>query len=110
MRSARDAPRTRVKPSAIGGFEAGESQPGKRLQGATRNVSTRFESLPSHSETPSEARRLEESSGGPASEASGTSSEHGSDGERSEPRDESDGGDTLVCEFDRTALSLKRPE
>ena len=69
------------------GFEAGESQPGKRLQGATRNVSTRFESLPSHSETPSEARRLGESSGGPASEASGTSSDHGSDGERSEPRD-----------------------
>jgi acyl dehydratase len=33
-----------------------------------------------------------------------------SSGERSEPRDESDDGDTLVCEFDRTALSLKKPE
>ena len=52
----------------------------------------------------------ETSSGGPADEASRTSSEHGSDGEPSEPRDGPDGEDTLVCEFDRTALSLKKPE
>ena len=41
-------------------------------------------------------------------EASGASET--SNGEPSEPRDEPDGDDTLVCEFDRTALSLKRPE
>jgi acyl dehydratase len=42
------------------------------------------------------------------SEASTDASEHPS-GEGTDPRgDESDGEDTLVCEFDRTALSLKR--
>ena len=57
-----------------------------------------------------EASGASESDGGPASEARGTSSEHGADGERGEPQDESDDEDTLVCEFDRTALSLKKPE
>jgi acyl dehydratase len=33
-----------------------------------------------------------------------------SSGERSEPREETVGEDTLVCEFDRTALSLKQPD
>ena len=57
-----------------------------------------------------ETSGVSEPDGSPASGASETSSEHGADGERGEPRDESDGEDTLVCAFDRTALSLKKPE